>query len=345
MDQTTSDEPPPDLDEGENPAALGMTDGEQLKDDFSSDEAENVVPDETAAGLEKQLQECLSRLSALYDGIQCYPFLLSSSLTARVVDDVYVELQDQCSSGGKALLVIVDSGGGDIHAAYNLAQLFRKYGPEQLLFVVPRWAKSAATLLVAGGDKILMTPVAELGPIDPQITEFNPLETRFEQFSPLHIESTLELIREEFRNGHTSLAEGLLSRLQFPLTLGSFKTSLEVGKEYLTRLLSTRMLKTNDLEVSSTIAQKFTIGYQDHGFCIGCDELKDLGMKAEELTGEALTVVWQIHLLNRKRQELDREAKRRQMDERLRDLPPELLQQLPERPVDVRTTPAQETVR
>lgn len=326
-----------------------MTDGEPLQDDFSSDEAEDVVPDETAAGLEKQLKECLSRLSDLYDGIQCYPLLLPSSLTARVVDDVYVELQDQCSNGGRALLVIVDSSGGDIHAAYNLAQLFRKYGPKQLLFVVPRWAKSAATLLVAGGDKILMTPVAELGPIDPQITEFNLLETRLEQFSPLHIESTLELIREEFRNGHTSLAEGLLSRLQFPLTLGSFKTSLEVGKEYLTRLLSTRMLKTKDREkdweVASAIAEKFTTGYQDHGFCIGCDELKALGMKAEELTGEALTVVWQIHLLNRKRQELDREAKQRRMDERLRDLPPELLQQLPERPVDGRTTPAQETVR
>jgi hypothetical protein len=66
------------------------------------------------------------------------------------------------------------------------------------------------------------------------------LENRLEQFPPLHIESTLELIRTEFSEGNAQLADGLLQRLQFPLTLGSFKTSLDVGKVYLERVLSTR---------------------------------------------------------------------------------------------------------
>ena len=107
--------------------------------------------------------------------------------------------------------------------------MFRLFGSEKLTFIIPRWAKSAATLLVCGGDEILMTPVAELGPLDPQITVMNPLENRIEKFSPLHIESTLELIQVEFENGNSELANGLLQRLQFPLTLGRFKKSLELG--------------------------------------------------------------------------------------------------------------------
>lgn len=41
----------------------------------------------------------------------------------------------------------------------------------------------------------------------------------------------------EFDRGNDKLANGLLQRLQFPLTLGGIKKSLEVGKEYLVRLL------------------------------------------------------------------------------------------------------------
>jgi hypothetical protein len=118
----------------------------------------------------------------------------------------------------------------------NLAQILRSFGTENLTFIVPRWAKSAATLLVCAGDRILMAPPAELGPLDPVIVEMNPLERRMEQFSPLHIDATLELIREEYKNGNKQLADGLMQRLQFPLTLGSFKKSLDIGKQYLEKL-------------------------------------------------------------------------------------------------------------
>ena len=174
---------------------------------------------------------------------KCYLLLLSNAtIGPRIVDDVFDDLYKN-HSGQDKLDVIIDSGGGDIDSAYNLAQLFRRYGSKELVFIIPRWAKSAATLLACAGDRILMTPVAELGPIDPQITAFNPLESRMETFSPIHIESTLELIRQEYKNGNELLANGLLQRLQFPLTLGSIKKSLDIGQQYVEKLLLTRMLK------------------------------------------------------------------------------------------------------
>jgi len=70
--------------------------------------------------------------------------------------------------------------------------LFREFGSEELNFIIPHWAKSAATLLVCSGDKIFMSPVAELGPLDPQITQMNLLEGRVNSF--LHFISDQHLI-------------------------------------------------------------------------------------------------------------------------------------------------------
>jgi hypothetical protein len=192
--------------------------------------------------LEKQIEQKLNRLQEIKGGLLCFPFL-GVDITNSLVDDVFEDLRTKYNECNGRLNVIVDSGGGNIDAAYNLAMLFRKYGADKLNFIVPRWAKSAATLLVCAGDSILMTPVAELGPLDPQITEFNPLERRLEQFSPLHIESTLDMIRQEYEKGNEKLADALMGRLQFPLTLGGFTKAHQIGAQYLIKLLKNAVFR------------------------------------------------------------------------------------------------------
>ena len=290
-----------------------------------------ALPD-TIDLLNKEQQGCMDALSELFDGAAAYLFMPRKTLTPRIVGDYYEDLRAKYGERNDKLVVLVDSGGGDIHTAFNLDKLFRRYGEEQLIFVVPRWAKSAATLMVCGGDRILMSPVAELGPIDPQITQYNELEQRLETFSPLHLESTLDLIREEFRAGEDRLAEALTKRLQFPLTLGSIRKSLDVGSKYLEMLLSTRMLKDSDEapECVTEACNKLTEGYSDHGFCIDCDEAQRLGLLAEELQGEALETVWRIYLLHNKRLDVRKKEKSKEMEERIKKLPPELLKQLPD---------------
>lgn len=289
--------------------------------------------------IDKELEEQVGKLKALRADVDCYPFLLGeTSITGRVVDDVYDDLRKGYQATGDCIDVIVDSGGGDIDATYNLALLFRRFGAKHLEFIVPRWAKSAATMLVCAGDRILMTPVAELGPVDPQITTLNPLEGRLEQFSPLHIESTLNLIRNEFKDGNKELAEGLIKRLQFPLTLGSYTKSLDIGKEYLANLLSTRMLKKHSKKVPA-LAKKLTRGYADHGYCIDVKEAQAIGLVAEELPEDQLDIVWTIHRLNAERRRLQRQEKRKEIEKRIKELPPELIEKLP---VDLLSAPGKE---
>ena len=79
------------------------------------------------------------------------------------------------------------------------------------------------------------------------------------------------MIRNEFQQGNTELANGLLQRLQFPITLGSFKKSLDICKQCATKLLASRMHKGKD-ELAKEIADNLVEDYADHGFCINIDE-------------------------------------------------------------------------
>ncbi len=293
-----------------------MSDGQELPDS---------IPD-----IDAKTDSLLDELSKTFgESVACYPFL-NEEITPNIVDKVFDDLQGRFGSGkeGSRLVVVVNSFGGDIDAAYNLAMLFCTYGKKELSFIVPRWAKSAATLLVCGGDSVMMTQVAELGPLDPQITQINPLEQRLEQFSPLHIESTLELIRNEFDKGNKELAEGLLQRLQFPITLGSIKKSLQVGKQYASKLLASRMLK-DDRDQASKIANKLVEHYADHGHCINIDEVEELGLVVHRLSQCQVRIVWDIYRLARKKADLKAAQREKEMEEQLRELPPNLQDALP----------------
>ena len=76
---------------------------------------------------------------------------------------------------GERITLLLDSPGGDIDAAEKMVHLLREAcappsgSDGDLEVVVPNAAKSAATLIALGADRILMSDSSELGPIDPQL--------------------------------------------------------------------------------------------------------------------------------------------------------------------------------
>jgi len=111
------------------------------------------------------------RLTSLLDGRAIFSFFTSFRFPVMIEDkdvDMLEELLS-CSDCKKGIALIINSPGGDALAAERLIRVGRKYSGENFVAVVPRMAKSAATMVCLGADKILMGQTSEIGPIDPQV--------------------------------------------------------------------------------------------------------------------------------------------------------------------------------
>ncbi len=89
------------------------------------------------------------------------------------MDDEDVEMLEdmlQTLDLSKGIAVMISSPGGSGLAAERMINVLRSYsGTGEYWAIVPGKAKSAATMVCLGASQILMGPVSELGPVDPQI--------------------------------------------------------------------------------------------------------------------------------------------------------------------------------
>ncbi len=69
---------------------------------------------------------------------------------------------------GPKVDVLIHSGGGSAEATESIVEEMRRKF-QFVRFIVPSYAKSAATIMAMSGDEILIDEDAELGPIDPQM--------------------------------------------------------------------------------------------------------------------------------------------------------------------------------
>src|SRR3989338_2080120 len=196
--------------------------------------------------------------------------------------------------------VIIDSFGGDADAAYHMAKLIDGHFKGNIKYVVPRFAKSAATLMVCGGNKIVMGETSELGPLDPQIRQDDG-----SYISAKAVQATLELIKKhlnkEDKHG-LELATILASRIN-PLVLGQYESSIDIAKEYQRELLLMRMFKSKKKADVDKIVERFATGYTHHSRVITCVEAKDiLGEDNIEIlasNSQEWNLIWEFYLNNR----------------------------------------------
>lgn len=88
-----------------------------------------------------------------------------------MIDDTDVDIIEgilQKTDKSKKLCVILNSPGGDGLAAERIIKVCRSYSNDGFSVLIPKMAKSAATMIAMGSNKIYMSDTSELGPIDPQ---------------------------------------------------------------------------------------------------------------------------------------------------------------------------------
>ena len=166
----------------------------------------------------------------------------------------------------KPILLVLHSTGGYIEPAYLIGKLLHEYSADPLNIVVPRRAKSAATLVCCAADRIHMGSLSELGPIDPQL----------DRLPALALKSSIEHIAElvtEFPQA-TNLFAQYLSITVKPIHIGHYERIAKSAVQYAERLLLPHkdILKRSPQEIATILVYS----YKDHSFVIDRQEAENI---------------------------------------------------------------------
>ncbi len=205
------------------------------------------------------------------------------------------------------LSVIVQSRGGFPDDAFKLANVIHEFA-DHITFIVPSFAKSAATLLCLSGNRILMGPITELGPTNPMMNVDERLITptvlapggapvdRTGWNEPPKRQMAAHALRDFLTAAGVLTSEGdydseklsvyMTQGILNPFLLGDFERSGKIALQYSENLLRAYMFQGDpDVdELSSKAARTLCEGYYDHAYPIGRKEAREqLGLKVEDM--------------------------------------------------------------
>ena len=144
----------------------------------------------------------------------------------------------------KALDLILNSPGGEPLAAERIIQVCRAYCT-QFRVVVPKLAKSAATMIAFGADTILLGETSELGPIDPQMRYIDQRGQIVARSADSILKGVDKILKQIQSLPGNSRIEGLLSLL--PPVDQPFLEYCRIAQE-LSKDIAIRYLKTTTFQ-------------------------------------------------------------------------------------------------
>jgi membrane-bound ClpP family serine protease len=193
----------------------------------------------------------------------CLIALLDSegSIGPYHADRLFDALSRLNSERKRDVLLVLLSRGGAIESAYQISKLCRQYTKKRFVIAIPRYAKSAATLIAIGADEIHIGQLGQLGPIDPQL---GPLPA----LGVVQALNTIAAVAEK----HPGSSDMFAQYLDLALTveqIGYCDRVSESAVQYAERLLLTKPQLASS---ASKIARELVYEYKDHGFVIDVEE-------------------------------------------------------------------------
>ena len=212
--------------------------------------------------------------------------------------------------------VVLDSGGGSLDSAYKAVLYLRRFARD-IQVHVPSRAKSAATLIAIGADRIVMSPYAELGPLDTQIKDPGNPSTHI---SALDCYRSVDYVREfgvqtisraltvmlaetqamvplsDLIRTATDFAVGsvrpMLEQVK-ALDFGAWGRTLKIGETY-ARALRMRLHRPDSEEAAEQLARKLVYGYTHHPYPIDLVEVEELGLKVDTMPADVYAAAREI---------------------------------------------------
>ena len=230
-----------------------------------------LIYDENPLGKKKELCECVNKIvvgamkrNHAYPNYNWLIIYDPVTMVRSDIDNIYKAINSFKTKSDIGL--IVNSGGGHIEPAYLISKLCRESSKRKFVAVVPRRAKSAATLLCCGADEIHMGQLSELGPIYPQ---FNDLPALGLKNAVQHVAE----LASQYPKAAEMFAKYLSSSLSLA-NLGYYERVAESAVQYAERLLKKRITPLNGNP--QKVATQLVYGYKDHGFVIDSAEAESI---------------------------------------------------------------------
>ncbi len=208
---------------------------------------------------------------------------------------------------GQQIALLLDSPGGSAKCAYQIARYIRN-NCGRFTAVVAEYAKSAATLLALGADRIILANNAELGPLDVQLLdadremrisaldEVQALE-RLNAFALQAVDTGMLFFKRRSGKTINSLlpgVQGFVAEMLQPLFekidavhYTQMSRLLKVAEEYAIRLLQPKYSKKDAQEIARLLVHQ----YPEHGFFIDREEANSIGLETEEPQGELASAI------------------------------------------------------
>ena len=217
---------------------------------------------------------------------------------------VYDHLTHHFTTRDKAPVdLYIHSNGGDGTVPWRLVTLIREYS-SQLSVLIPHRAFSAATLTALGADKIVMHPMAMLGPTDPTVANaFNPVDPQTNQKVGISVEDVtayIALIKDDAGIQHEDEMVQAFNKLAdhvHPLALGNVKRSLSQSRLMARKLLHLHTDSSHAQHQIDKIVDNLTSKLFFHGHPINRKEaVEELGLRSVEEPGPELeALVWELY--------------------------------------------------
>lgn len=205
--------------------------------------------------------------------------IVNHSVLDRIVTYEVASLLRRMGDVG-SLDVMLDSGGGDLDAAFKTLKILKLHAKDTAI-IVPFYAKSAATLIALGGDNLVLCKGGELGPMDPQVLDFST-----GHYVPVSsIKETVDFLEGL---GDQVVKASLTEKIP-TLMVGAYKASAEASKQYLEEVIADRNLPN-----TKALIETFTEKFFSHGYAMDALFLRKNGINVSGLDDETESMFYEL---------------------------------------------------
>lgn len=255
---------------------------------------------EQRIGLVKRIEELRG------SSVICFLTSVRPNVPSQIADDSVRVFFDQLlllpSRPVEKLDIFLCSNGGSGTVPWRLVSLFREFA-KSFNVLIPYRAYSAASLLALGADEIVMHPFAELGPIDPTVSnDFNPTEANTGRRLGISVEDVtayVNFIKSTVGITHEDeliKAVEILAEKVHPLALGNVERFISQSRMIARKILRTHMADSDAHKIDE-IVENMASKLYFHGHPINRREARDdLRLKVGvDLAPELETAMWDLY--------------------------------------------------